>query len=324
MKIGILAYDRCLGGEVFGFADVLHFANRMALARRPGDPAPFEIRLVSAGGASVTATHGVQLSAEPSTAGLDLLAVPGFDFTDLENLEVRLAEFGAEVSLIKGLAEDVKVAGICVGGFLLGEAGLLDGRAATTAWLYTPELARRNPSTRVEPEAMIVEDGRVTTTGAFSASHDLALRVIRQGAGDGLARAVGRLALLETGRASQSAYVDVELMRHLRPPFARGVRRRLEAGLADPYDLEALATAMSVSSRTLLRRFKAETGRTPLEDLQALRVGRAKRLLEGTRLGLGEIAAQVGYQDLSTFGRLFARLAGVTPAAYRRRFRQAA
>jgi transcriptional regulator GlxA family with amidase domain len=321
MKVGVLAYDGCLGGEVFGFADVLHLANRAAATKSIIDDPPFEICLVGARSGQVTATHDVTFRVAPAPSNLDILAVPAFDFADLSDLDRRLEMFMPEVKLLQDFVGRVHIAGICTGSFLLGQAGLLDGRRATTAWLFAPELARRYPAAHVDPEALLVEDRGVTTTGAFSAAHDLAVKLIRENADEALARAVGRMALLETGRVSQSAYVDVQMFGTRRAPFARSVRQLLERRIADPYNLTTLAHDMNVSSRTLLRRFKAETGYTPLEELQALRIARAKRLLESTTLGVGEIALNVGYQDLSTFVRLFVRLAEVTPAVYRRRFR---
>lgn len=318
MKVGVLGYDHCLGGELFGFADVLHLANRIAQTSRPGEPKPFEITVIGARGPVIESANGARISTERPPTDLDLLVIPGFDFGDMGGLDGWLAAMGPELAMMRRAP---RVASICVGAFLLGAAGRLDGRACTTAWLFAAELARRHPKARVQPEALLVEDRGVTTSGAFSASQDLALKIVREDAGEGLARAIGKVTLIGANRTSQAPYVDAAMLADLHAPFARAVRQRFERDLAQPYDLTALADAFHMSSRTFLRRFKAETGRTPLEDLQALRVGRAKRLLETTPLGLAEVAVEVGYQDLSTFGRLFARVAEMSPAAYRKRFR---
>lgn len=323
MRVGILGYDNCLGGEIFGFADLLHFANGISLNSRPHEPPPFEVRLVGARRRDVVCATGTRMSVEPADDGLDLLVAPGFGFNVRDRPDQRFARLGAELDLLRRLEGRVPIASVCVGSFLLAEAGLLDGRDCTTAWLFAPDLASRHPNARVQPEAMIVEDRGVTTTGAFSATHDLALKVVGERTGEGLVRALSRLALLDRGRASQAPYVDARLRQDLAAPFARRVRAALEPRLAEPYDLSALAAGLNVSTRTLLRRFKAESGRTPLEELQALRVSQAKRLLETSGLSLAEVAAAVGYQDLSTFARLFSRIAAMSPAAYRKRFRRA-
>ena len=321
MRISVLTYDRCLAAEVFGLADVLLIANRLAGLRRPREAAPFEVSVIGARGGPVVAAGGVSLGLEPAPAACDLLVVPAFEVVGAAELDATLSKLGPEISLIRRAAVRGPVAAICGGAFLLGEAGLLDGRRATTAWAFAGELARRYPSADVLSEALLVRDGPVTTSGAFSAAHDLALAIVRERLGDAAVRALAKVTLLDAGRTSQAPYLDPRLHVRARDGFSQSVSRWLRQRLAEPYSLERLAQALNVSTRTLLRRFKAQTGCTPLDHLQDLRVGRAKQLLEASDLGLGEIAREVGYLDLATFSRLFARKAQMTPAAYRRRFR---
>jgi transcriptional regulator GlxA family with amidase domain len=322
MKVSILAYDGCMGAEVLGFADVLHIANRINRHQRPDAPQPFEVAIVGVREGLVTLAGGMQLAVKPP-GRTDLLVVPAFDFARMRDIDGVLAGLTEEVALIRRVAKKKAAAAICGGVFLLAEAGLLDGRRATTAWMLAPAFARRYPDVRLEHAALVVRDGDVLTAGAFQAYADLALMLVRDNADDWLAGAVGRFALIDAGRASQTPYIDPNLIPKIEQAFSDAVSRRLEVHLRDRYDLEALARRFNVSSRTLLRRFKAETGATPLERLQDLRIAEAKRLLEGTRLGVAQIAERVGYLDLSTFSRLFARKTSTTPAAYRRRFRPA-
>ena len=306
---------------MFGLADVLLFANRLAALRRPNEAAPFEVSVISARQGTVTTAGGVGLIAAPALAACDLLVVPAFEVVSAAELDDVLSTLGPEVAFIRHAAARGRVAAICGGAFLLGEAGVLDGRRATTAWAFAGELARRYPAADVLSDALLVRDGPVTTSGAFSAAHDLALALVRERLGEGPARALAKVTLLDVGRTSQAPYLDPRLHVRARDGFSQSVSRWLGQRLAEPYSLDRLAQALNVSSRTLLRRFKAQTGRTPLEHLQDLRIGRAKQLLEASDLGLGEVAREVGYLDLATFTRLFARKAQITPAAYRRRFR---
>lgn len=321
MRISVLAYDRCLAAEVFGLADVLLFANRLAGLRRSQQAAPFEVSVIGAREGAVTAAGGVSLGVSPAPAACDLLVVPAFEVVSAAELDEALSKLGPEVSLIRRAAARGAVAAICGGAFLLGEAGVLDGRRATTAWAFAGELARRYPAADVLSDALLVRDGSVTTSGAFSAAHDLALALVRERLGEGAARTLAKVTLLDAGRTSQAPYLDPRLHVRARNGFSQSASRWLSQRLAEPYSLERLAQALNVSSRTLLRRFKAQTGRTPLDHLQDLRIGRAKQLLEASDLRLGEVAREVGYLDLATFTRLFARKAQITPAAYRRRFR---
>lgn len=319
MRIHVLAYEGCLGGEIFGFCDVLFFANRRLAADRKAPVFQVEVATISGGPVTTASSASVGPTAALDERA-DLLVLPGCDLPRRSSYARDVARWKAETDHVRAvLAAGGRVASICVGAFLLGEAGALDGRRCTTAWAYADRLARTYPKAVVQPRALLMDDGPVSTTGAFSAAYDLALKLTRETAGEETARAVMRLALLE-GRASQSAFADERLDAGEGGGFSREVTAFMTARLAHPYDLEALAKAFGMSSRTLLRKFKAETGRSPLHALQAARLERAKRLLADTRLPVAEITARVGYEDASSFQTLFATRVGETPAAYRRRF----
>ena len=325
LRVAILAYDGCMSATLFGVADVLRVANQVAERLGGGASAPFAVSVVGSGGRSVRAAGDVRLATRRWQGRHDLLIVPGFEFSPRAGIGAWLGTRRREVAAIgAAFRRGVPVTSVCAGAFLLGEAGLLDGRRATTAWAFAGELAQRYPAARVEPTAFLVEDGGVTTTAAFSAALDLALHLVRRHAGDAVARATANLLLVPGTRESQAPFVDPVLLAPRRAPFGDAVRQWLGARLRQRYDLAAVARAFHVSSRTLLRRVRAETGRTPLQLLQAARLERAKRLLESTTLGVAEIMDQVGYGDLSTFRRLFLAGVGVSPAVYRRQFRRPA
>jgi transcriptional regulator GlxA family with amidase domain len=257
----------------------------------------------------------------PTTAptSCDLLVVPGFDLAPGADLDAVLARLVPELRLIRRLARSGgRLASACGGAFLLAEAGVLDGRRATTAWLFASAFARRYPAIQLEADRMLVTDGPVTTAAAFSASHDLAMEIIRRHAGEATARRTARVTLVPDNRTSQAPYIDP--VRPAAPDeFAEDVKRWLASRLADPYDLGRLAAAFHVSTRTMLRRFAQVCDQSPLEHLQDLRVAQAKRALEAGS-SVQDAMHAVGYSDPGTFRRLFASRAGLTPAAYRRAF----
>ena len=306
LNISILAYDGCMGAEVFGFADIILVANRIWAFRRPAEPPPFACTIVSAGRLGVTVAGGAVLQPPPAPRDTDLLIVPAFDFARASEVDRVVAGLGPEIALIRAAAERHRVASICGGAFLLAEAGLLAGRRATTAWAMAETFMRRYPAVRLDPTAMLVRDGAVTTAGAFTAYADLALAIVAE----------------QAGAAIQAPFFDKEMMRRPAASFAREVEHWLAAHIADRYSLDAAAAAFGLSSRTFLRRVKEATGRTPLALLQEIRLDQAKRLLETTDLAIVEIAARVGYQDVPSFHRLFQRTVALAPAAYRRAFRQ--
>ncbi|MGA4960150.1 GlxA family transcriptional regulator [Streptomyces lavendulocolor] len=319
LRVAVLAYPGCFASEVFGVPDLLTMAGHVA-----GPDAPGCLVSVVSPRRRVTASGGAGLDVRPPREA-DVLVVPGFELGPDTDLDARLARLAPEIAVIRErAAAGTAVVSLCVGAFLLAEAGLLDGRRATTSWLHAAELARRCPGADVRPEHLVVTDAGVTTTAAFSSMYDFALDLIRRHHGAGVARTTARVALVDDARSSQTPYVDPRLLPQPGREFSQQVMRRLDQNLAERYDLAALAAAFRVSTRTLLRRFGEETGRSPLAHLQDSRVRRARHLLETTDRTVAAIAATVGYQDPGTFAALFARHTGHRPHAYRTAFRRTA
>lgn len=319
MRVAILAYDGCMGAEVLGLSDVLLVANRLSKLRAPDAPMPFTVSIIGTQAKQVRLAGGASLSVE-APVPFDLLVVPAFDFNNAEDISTAMAGLEEEKALIRRAAEQRRIASICGGSLLLAEAGILDGRQATTAWALAGEMARRYPKVEVVPDAVLLRDGEIVTCGAFTAYGDLALQLIRDCVGTSLARAVGRFSLIDHSPRSQATYLDHRFSHKRRESFARAVSTWFEKRLAERYRLDTLADAFNLSSRTLLRKFRAETGRSPLELLHDLRVERAKLLLETTVLSVAQVASEVGYIDVATFSRLFTRRTHLTPAAFRKRF----
>ncbi|MFI6688964.1 GlxA family transcriptional regulator [Streptomyces sp. NPDC050485] len=319
LRVGVLAYPGCFASEVFGVPDLLTMATHIA----GPDHAGYEVTIVSPR-RRVAASGGAALAVCPLRE-VDVLVVPGFELVPGLDVAAKLASLAPEVTAIRShAATGSAVVSICVGAFLLAEAGLLNRRRATTAWLHADELARRCPQAEVRPERLVVTDTGVTTTAAFSAMYDFALELIREHSGAGVARATARVALVDDARSSQTPYVDAGLLPRPGNAFSHQVMRRLDQHLAARYDLAALSDTFHVSTRTLLRRFADETGRSPLEYLQSSRVRRARHLLETTDRTVADISAAVGYRDPSTFAALFAKHTGRRPRDYRAAFRRGA
>jgi transcriptional regulator GlxA family with amidase domain len=213
-----------------------------------------------------------------------------------------------------------RVASICTGAFVLAAAGLLDGRRATTHWRYARLLAREFPRVSVDPDVLYVDDGEVLTSAGVGAGVDLCLHIVRRDFGAEAANAVARQMVVAAHRdGGQAQYIERPL------PAAGGglaeTRAWMEERLAEPLTVEELARHAGYSPRSFARRFRAETGTTPLQWLIGRRVAEAQRLLEGTDAGVEEVAARCGFGGPVALRQHFGRVVGTSPTAYRRTFR---
>lgn len=320
LRVSVLGYPGCFASEVHGVPDLLTMATRVAEFRGAVEPA-YDVRIVSPR-RRVLASGDVRIGVAPLRPS-DVLVVPGFEIGPAVDVDGVLSRLGPELGAIRAhAAGGGAVVSICIGAFLLAEAGVLDGRTATTSWLFADLLARRYPAVDVRADQLVVTDRGVTTAAAFSAMYDFALTLIRRRSGESVARATARIALVDDARTSQTPYVDQSVLPAGGSTFADDVKRWLDQHLDAAYDLEQLATEFHVSSRTLLRRFGETTGATPLEYLQAARMRRAGRLLETTGRTVARIAGEVGYRDPASFSRLFRRHTGKAPGEYRSQFRR--
>lgn len=316
----MLAYPGCFASEVFGVPDLLTIASHVARAAG-GVGALYEVSIVSPR-RRVAASGGVPI-AVTSPHEVDLLIVPGFELSPGLDLDATLALLGPEVAAIRAHRHSgAALVTICVGAFLAAEAGVLDGRHATTSWLFADALGRRHPTVDVHAENLTITDAGVTTTAAFSAMYDLALNLIRQRSGATVARRTARIALVDDARSTQTPYVDPELLPTADTAFSASVTRWLDQHLRSSYHLPSLAAQFHVSTRTLLRRFRADTGQTPLEYLQTSRMRKACHLLETTDLTVSAVGTAVGYQDAGTLTKIFNRHIGRKPTDYRSAFRR--
>ncbi|GGV87868.1 AraC family transcriptional regulator [Streptomyces gelaticus] len=320
LRVGVLAYPGCFASEVFGVPDLLAMATHVAAAQGSVRPA-YEVSVISPR-RRVIASGGSAIDVS-AVRPVDVLIVPGFELSPTLDLDATLADLGPEVAAIRSqAASGTAVVSICVGAFLAAEAGLLDGREATTSWLFADRFARRYADVRLCSEKLVVTDQGVTTTAAFSAMYDFALQFIREHDGPRVARSIARIALVDDARSTQAPYVDSRLIPTAGGEFSLGVKRWLDQNLGTRYDLPALAQEFHVSTRTMLRRFGDEAGETPLTYLQTARVRRARHLLETTDRTVAGIAADVGYLDPGTFSGIFTRHTGRRPGEYRAMFRR--
>ena len=320
-KIFCLAFEDCQILDVAGPLEALSKANDLV------GVAHYEIQLLAAKPGPLKTTGAVCLQADRAFAsvtadelnGLDTLLVSG-------GAGVMAAlEDSALIAFVRQADETAeRVASVCSGTFILAEAGLLDGRRATTHWDSAEDLAERYPSVRVEPDLIYVHDGKIWSSAGVTAGIDMTLAMIEADLGRESALAVARQLVVYMMRPGG----QIQFSPHLamkRPQDDRlesileWVEEHAEADLSVP----ALAARCAMSERTFSRRFTAETGMTPARFVEQIRMGRARRLLEESDLQLERLAGHCGFRSAEVMRRLFQRHLGLSPTQYRERFRTA-
>jgi transcriptional regulator GlxA family with amidase domain len=300
----VVAFDLAIPAQVFG-----QERDRYAWAVCAPAPGPVPAET----GFDVVVPHGLE-----ALASADTVIVPG-----IGDRAWPLPD-AAYVALRAAAARGARVASICTGAFVLAQAGLLDGRRATTHWRYAARLARMFPAVHVDPDVLYVDDGDVLTSAGVAAGIDLCLHIVRRDFGAAAANGIARRIVVAAHReGGQAQYVERPLPRADGASLA-ATRSWMEERLAEPLTVEAMAARAGYSARTFARRFRAETGTTPLQWLIGRRVAEAQRLLEGTDLGVEEVASRAGFGTAVALRQHFARAVGTAPTAYRRSFRAVA
>jgi transcriptional regulator GlxA family with amidase domain len=302
--------------EVFAAARMFN-----AHARRPGRD--YRIRIVSRDGAPLRSASGLTLVPDGSVADVGhidtLIVAGGFGY----------ARACGDRALIDWLARVAprarRVASVCTGAFLLAEAGLLDGRRATTHWASAAELARRYPAVRVDPEPIFLRDGAIWTSAGVSCGMDLALALVEQDLDRDAALSIARHLVLFLRRPGGQSQFSATLATQApeREPL-REVQRFVVEHPGGDLSVPALAERAHMSARHFARSFREEVGMTPGRYVERVRLENARRRLEDTGEPVASIAASCGFGSAETMRRVFLRALGVSPAEYRRRFVSAA
>ncbi|WP_411073988.1 GlxA family transcriptional regulator [Streptomyces sp. cmx-4-7] len=224
-------------------------------------------------------------------------------------------------ALRSAAADGTRIASICVGTFPLASTGLLDGMRVTTHWQAAGLLASLHPGVHVDPDVLYVDNGRFLTSAGAAAGLDLCLHMIRRDYGSAVAADAARLSVMPLEREGGQAQFIV----HDHTPTPQGSELEallawLRENLARDLTLADIAARSGTSTRTLIRRFRDQTGTTPLQWLHRARIRQAQHLLETTEHSVERIGGQVGFGSPTTFRDRFKRTTGVSPQTYRRTF----
>ncbi len=306
-EIGLLIYPDCQLSAVYGMTDLFRIAGEWA-----GGPS-LRVSHWEAQGADVTCTWDSH-PGQPHRLS-HAIAPPSLVMPE------RMGPFPAAAAWLRDQhAEGTVLGSVCAGAFVLAETGLMSGRRATTHWAFAEQLARRFPEIDVADDRMVLDDGDIVTAGGILAWTDLGLTLVDRFLGPATMLATARFLLIDPPRSSQRPFAAFI------PRFDHGdenIRRaqhHLHAHFAQPLQQSDLHAVAGLTERTFLRRFTAATGHRPNAYLQQVRIAKARESLERTHDPVDRIAWNVGYADPAAFRKLFQKLVGTAPAAYRQRF----
>ena len=304
LRVALLVPD---GFATFSFAPLAAFeVANLVLGERF-----YDIHVTSAEGGRVASSLGMEVDTEcVADSAFDTLLVGSPP--DVTEPSQRL------VSFLRGApASTRRIASICVGAFILGEAGLLDGRRATTHWTRAEELRRRYPKATVEVDRIFIADGPIWTSAGMTAALDLALGLVERDLGAETARDAARMLVLHHrragGQSQHSTLLDLDAKSDRVQKALLYARRNLSESLS----VENLAEAACLSPRQFSRVFRAETGLSPAKAIENLRLEAARLLLEQGRLPIESVANETGFGDRERMRRSFVRAFGQTPQAIR-------
>lgn len=317
-RIVVVVYAGIQSLDVSGPVEVFSVSDREA------GTSEYRIEIIGATDEDVRTSSGLRLGVDGAIADvrgpIDTLIVSGGEGVASAIFDERLVE-----GIRRLAAQSRRVTSVCSGAFLLAEAGLLDGRRATTHWSVCDRLAGRYPNVIVDPDPIFVRDGNVATSAGVTAGMDLALALLEDDRGRDAALAVARQLVLFLRRPGTQSQFSAQLAGQIaeRDPLREAQQLIAEHPDAD-LSVATLARQIGMSERNFARCFRDEVGMTPARYVEQTRVETARRLLEETDEGVVAIARRAGFGTAETMRRTFLRVVRTGPNEYRRRFRSTA
>lgn len=304
-----------------GPAEVFQSAGTLWGAFHGDEPQPnFRVQVASIDGGSLASSYGLELNPGRSINDIehtDIIIIPasGIDIQD------RIARSEPLLPWLREWhARGAYVAGVCTGVALLAEAGLLDGRQATTHWAVADRLRQLYPDVVWRPDLFVTEDHRVLCGGGIYAAIDLSLYLVEKFCGHEVALQCAKALVVSMPRSRQSGYSVIPLSRPHADEKIKAAEEYLQRQYNNDVSIKTLADLVGMGPRNFIRRFKAATGHLPGAYSQMLRVSAAKEMLENGAPSIQAVCSNIGYEDVAYFRNLFKRYTGMTPGEYRSHF----
>ena len=325
----IVGFDGVLGSALTGALDLFSFTgvSWQRFLNEEVEPR-FNVQIASLGGVDIRCSNRLIMQAHSDIQEVtecDLLLIP----TIGDSIDKVLSQNNALIPHIKRLANTkADIASNCSGAFFLAKAGLLDGKIATTHWGYANKFKADFPLVDLQENQFVTQSknqskeqsGNIFCAAGGSAFYDLGLLLIERYCGREISPQVAKTQIIDSKRGNQNSYTNVTLHKPHADQLVQQVQEFIEENFKQPIQVSGLAAMVNITPRTLNRRFQSCVAMRPIEYIQAVRIEQAKRLLELSDVTIKSLAEQVGYDDISSFTRLFKRATELTPKEYQDKF----
>lgn len=321
----VLGFNGVLGSVLAGALDLFSFTgvSWQRFSNEAVEPR-FKVQIASLGGGAIRCSNRLMVHAHCDIRDVmecDLLLVP----TIGDSIDKVLKQNNALLPHLVRLANTkADIASNCSGAFFLAEAGLLDHKVATTHWGYANKFKADFPLVDLQENQFVThasdELGSIFCAAGGSAFYDLGLLLIERYCGREISTQMAKTQIIDSKRGNQNSYTNVTLHKSHADQLVKQVQEFIEQNFQQPIQVSSLAAMANITPRTLNRRFQASVAMRPVEYIQAVRIEQAKRLLELGNVSIKSLADQVGYDDISSFTRLFKRATELTPKEYQDKF----
>jgi transcriptional regulator GlxA family with amidase domain len=321
-KVTILAMQNTMASTIIGPMDVFYQAGVMwnYINRQKITP-HFEVKVVTTIGEPFKCLNGIRMVPDGSIHDVqhtDLIVI-----SSILDIDKTL---GVQREAIDWLKDHYRrgshIASICSGAFVLAETGLLDGKTATTHWAFADQFQKRYSRIELKPERLITDENDLFCSGGYNAGIDLSLYLVEKYCGHEVALQSSKSVISDIGRTSQAPYAIFQVQKNHHDNKILAVQEWIENNFDQNFNYDKLARKNGMSRRTFERRFKTATGETPLTYQQRVRVETAKHMLENGDHSFDEITYHVGYEDSSTFRKVFFKQTRLRPTEYRKKFQR--
>lgn len=324
-NICVLVTEKCQASSVHTILDILIAANHVAKAYLRADQSPFRFELIGlqekVQAYNRLPIENIQLIQQVRTP--DIVIIPGaFEATiTIKEARICLEQYHPVFKTLRDWHQQgVLLASACTGNFLLANTNLLKGREITCHWAFSTLADKLFPNESFHTHKLLIDHGDIVSAGGATAIAQLVLYLIAREHSRELAQLTAKMMLIELNFEQQSRFAIFSPVHNHNDSVVLTLQKQLEESYAEPFDLNRFAAQHALSEKQIVRRFKQATGETPLSYLQKIRIEKVKLALEAGAKSINQVIWDVGYEDVSSFRRLFKKTTGLTLQAYRSRF----